>query len=898
MNPSGCLQCRLLAQPRSPSEWRTQYLEPDGHERGAPPASALKFGMNGSASSSSKCDHAVMATMSSRLFRPLLLCLAFVALSGAARAQSADAFTPQFRKFADAHCIECHGPDVQKSKLRLDTLTTKFDDKDISATWVKVLDKLAKALMPPPKSARPPAKELGAVTTELNRHLLTASLARQQQDGRVVLRRLNRTEYQTALRDLLGGAVDVKDLLPEDNTAAGFDNVSAVLDISSTHLLRYQDAAERALQTVIPSRPPVPFAERRTGRQISEKVKSYKDLPGKSVQVDGDALIMHVRPWAHVPCATPAVQQAGRYRVRASVYAVGTGGQPLPMISVAGMEWGRDDKDVRAVRDVPADKPTVIEGEFELKPRQVIAFFGMGLPSPRDFEAKQKGQALDPFTGPGLVVQWVEIEGPLDVWPPEGYVRLFGDVPLKPKSVAKAEAEGRPAPANAKRSEGQWIYDPLVVASTRPREDAERLMHTFLPQAFRRPVGAELERYYVQQAHAALDKGLPFSEAMLLGYKVALCSPHFLFLTEPITTTPGRRGNLDDYAVAARLAAFLWSSVPDTELMQLAAKGELTQPTVLRAQVERLLKDAKGRRFTQNFAGQWLDLRKINATSPDPQTYGEFDDFLFWSMPRETEMFFDEVLSADRSVTDFVHSDWTFLNQRLARHYGIAGVAGGELRKVSLSPGSHRGGVLTHASILKVTADGTRTSPVLRGTWVLDHMLGQPPAPPPPDAGSIEPDIRGATTIRQQLDKHRNTAACAACHQHIDPPGFALESFDVIGGWRDFYRGTRATKAGLVELANYPGRKVYRGPDVEQGGQTHDGRPFKDIDDYKQLLLADKDQLARNVAEKLLVYATGADIQFADREVVEQLVAKAREKNYGFRSLLHEVVQSRIFLNK
>ncbi len=197
-------------------------------------------------------------------------------------------------------------------------------------------------------------------------------------------------------------------------------------------------------------------------------------------------------------------------------------------------------------------------------------------------------------------------------------------------------------------------------------------------------------------------------------------------------------------------------------------------------------------------------------------------------MPRETERFFEEILRDDRSLTEFVDSDWTFLNQRLAQHYGIAGVSGGELRKVKLPPGSHRGGVLTHASILKVTADGTRTSPVLRGKWVLDRILGQPPAPPPPDIPAIEPDIRGATTIRQQLDKHRNTPACASCHRHIDPPGFALETFDVIGGWRDFYRASRPGRRGLVDLANYPGRQIYRGLDVEMGGTTPDGRAFQD----------------------------------------------------------------------
>jgi hypothetical protein len=264
-------------------------------------------------------------------------------------------------------------------------------------------------------------------------------------------------------------------------------------------------------------------------------------------------------------------------------------------------------------------------------------------------------------------------------------------------------------------------------------------------------------------------------------------------------------------------------------------------------------------------------------------------------MPRETELFFEEVLRSDLSLTDFVHSDWTYLNQRLSQHYGIGDVFGGELRKVKLPADSHRGGVLTQAAVLKVTADGTRTSPVLRGKWVLDRILGQPPNPPPPDIPAIEPDIRGATTIRQQLDKHRHTPACAACHRAIDPPGFALENFDVIGGWRDFYRGTRGQ---LVDLANYPGRKIFRGLDVEQGGETPDGKPFKGIEEYKQILLADKDQVARNLARKLIIYATGADIQFADREVVEELVVKARENKYGFRSLVHEVVQSRVFLNK
>lgn len=803
------------------------------------------------------------------------------------------------KPFLETHCIDCHGPDTQKAGLRLHELKPDFADSAAFSQWIKVLDKIHSGAMPPKSRPRPDARDAAAVVHWLTSTLHQASLQTQLAQGRVVLRRLNRTEYETTLRDLLGAPVEVKDLLPEDSSAAGFDNVSAVLDVSAVHLLRYQEAADKALRAVIPNRPAPPSARlRRSGREVADKQQFFKDLLDKVVRVDGDTLLMYVRPYGHIPCATPTAPVAGRYRVRASVYAVQTDGKPLPMLMTCRDQYGRDDQDVRAVRDVPEGKAIVVDEEVTLKAREMIVFQGWTLPALRTVDQLGKG-GLAQYKGPGLAVEWVELEGPLDAWPPAGYQRLFGDVPLKPKSVAKLEAEGKPAPPSpAKRSDNWWIYDPLTIAPREPMKDAERLMRAFLPIAFRRSVDEKLQAYYVKMIHDGLERKLPFEEAMLLGYKAALCSPHFLYLIEPVAF--GKTTALDDYAIASRLAYFLWSSMPDAELLDLAAKGELTKPSVRRAQVERLLKDARAKRFTANFAGQWLDLRLINATSPDPQIFIEYDPFLYWSMPRETEVFFEAILRDDRSLLEFVHSDWSFLNQRLAQHYGITGVDGGELRKVTLPPDSHRGGVITHASILKVTTDGTRTSPILRGKWVLERILGQAPSPPPPGTPAIDPDIRGATTIREQLDKHRHTPACASCHRHIDPPGFALENFDAIGGWRDFYRVPRALKPGekQIELANYPGRKIFRGLDVEKGGELSDGRAFKNIDEYKELLLTDKDQLARNLAQKLLVYATGADIQFADREVVEQLVTRSREQKYGFRSLIHEVVQSGVFLNK
>jgi hypothetical protein len=807
-------------------------------------------------------------------------CLAMVGallVARGAMGQDDSKFKSDLRSFTTKHCIACHGLDEQRAGLRLDSLATSFGSEAELRTWQKVFDRLSKGEMPPIDQPRPPASDLKNITTGLGQRLRDASLARQRAQGRVILRRLNRTEYENTLSDLVANWVPVKDLLPEDNVVAGFDNVSSGLEISPTHLLRYQDAAEKALASVIPKTPPMPVKDRRTGRQITEKVALFKDLMDKVVRLDGDTLILYCRQWNHIPCCTTQVSQAGLYRVKASLYAVGDAPERLPVkISVRDL-YGTDE--LKVVRDVAVGKPVVIEEEFELKPKQVVTLSGWSLP-PTRHKPSLGFEPLEQHRGPGLAVEWIEIEGPLDPWPGLGYQRLFRDVPLEPRSVARPG--GGTAPT-------------LVPVSRQPQKDADRLIRAFLPRAFRRPVKRELADRFVKVVHDELDRKRTFGEAMLFGYQAVLCSPHFLFLTEPIRSEE-KGGPLDDYALAARLSYFLWSTMPDAELNKHANQGDLKDPQVLRQQVERMLKDPQAERFTKNFAGQWLDLRNIDATSPDPQIYGEFDDFLFWTMPRETERFFEHILEQDLSVTTFIDSDWTFLNQRLAQHYGIPGVTGGELRMVSLPKESHRGGVLTQASVLKITADGTRTSPVLRGKWVLDRILGQPPSPPPPDIPSIEPDIRGATTIRQQLDLHRHTEACATCHRHIDPPGFALESFDVIGGWRDFYRGTGSRKK--MALPNYPGREVLVGLKVEIGGETSNGQKFRDIDEYKTLLLADRDQIARNIIEKLVIFATGAEIQFADREVVEELLAKSRERNHGFRSMIHDIVQSRLFLNK
>lgn len=819
------------------------------------------------------------------MFRPIVAWSLFAA--------SALAFEPKVRPLIEAHCLECHGEEVQKGRLRLDGAV------DIG-TWIKVHDRLAAGEMPPKKAEQPSQAMRDESLGILRESLHAASLEEQRSQGRVPLRRLNGTEYENTVRELVGTRVKLRDLLPAENSAGGFDNVSAVLDLSSTHLLLYQEAAEKAVASAIPIHPHLPVRERRTGREISQKGSNFQQTLTRSCYLKGDSLVVYSKLPRYGLVCTPNVLGAGRYRVRFSGHAVGTANRPVP-VAYATIDRGREPPVVRDVVDFQPGAPRVIETEIDLEAGEAFV-----LQLLLNWDIRATKEPIEAHTGPGFLIEWLEIEGPVDPFPSQAYRTLFGNAELMPRSVAKAKAEGRRTQDWSQRNNiYQWLNDPLEPVSTRPKEDAETLLRAFIPRAFRGPVDEETLRHFIGRVHAKLDAGESFVNAMAFGYKSVLTSPHFLFFKE----TPGR---LDRLALANRLAYFLTSLPPDEELLA----ADVTNPEELRRQTDRLLRSPRSRGFTENFTGQWLELRKIDATIPDPNLYGDFDGTLLWSMPEETRRFFDEILQNDRSLLEFVDSSWTLVNRRLAGHYGIeeafdtaepqpvlpatplASLPQSEFRRVNLPAGSHRGGVMTQGSVLKVTADGTTTSPVLRGKWVLEHLLGKAPPPPPPDVPAIEPDIRGATTIRQQLDKHRSLASCNSCHQHIDPPGFALESFDPIGGYREFYRASTKTAAGIVTLPGYSGRPVYRGPDVEKGGVTHDGKPFATVEDYKKLLLEDPDQIARNLAGKLLTYATGAEPQFADREEIERIVARMKTGNYGLRTLVHEIVQSRPFTHK
>ncbi len=802
-------------------------------------------------------------------------------------------------KFFVQHCQSCHRGEKPKGDFRVESLSQDFADKENRLRWLKVLEQVKEGTMPPKEKPRPPAEEVKVLTDWIGKRAAAAEAARSAAQGRVVLRRLNRAEYQNTVRDLLGVEVDLKDLLPIDETTSGFDNSAEALHVSSYLMENYLEAADRVLDAAIAGGPKPQTVKRRF--DIKEE-KSVKPTGSVYRHVDDGVAIFSSWVSANIQVTLWNFQtrERGRYRFRISGYGFQTE-KPITFHVMAGPLNAAAQQYLIDYFDVPANKPTVVEFVEPMESAQTIRIITDGLGAiPPDVEKA----GADKFKGPGLVVQWVEIEGPLlDSWPPKSHRQIFGDL----KQIPAPDAD------HPHRRE---------VVSEQPLVDAERILRDFTRRAFRRAVTDDDIKPFVARVRTKLDQGASFEQAMRVGLRAVLVSPHFLFLREK-TGTENRA--LDDFALANRLSYFLWSSMPDEELMDLAAKRMLTaegergrrgegekgkaEPLVspsprlplspsatLHAQVERMLRDPKAKSFTENFAGQWLGLRNIDATMPDRMLYPEYDDILKVSMVRETLLFFDEVLKNDLSLTNFVASDFTLLNGPLAKHYGIPGVEEGlEFRKVSLLPESHRGGVLTMAAVLKVTANGTTTSPILRGAWVLDRILGTPPPKPTMDVEAIDPDIRGATTIRNQLAKHRSNAACATCHVKIDPPGFALENFDVIGGWRDHYR---SIGDGQPVILN--GRRVryLNGPPVDAADVLPDGRRFQNIDEYKQLLLSDKDQLTRALTEKLLTYATGATPTTADRPEIESIVSQVRNKNCGFRTLVHEVVQSELFQKK
>ncbi|CAN5221031.1 DUF1592 domain-containing protein [soil metagenome] len=741
--------------------------------------------------------------------------------------------------FLANHCYECHDGRLAKADLNLEDLPTDLADGDGIGAWTAVHDRIARGEMPPEDANQPSPAD-----RDRSRQLLAALLTDAHRAGReVILRRLNRVEYEYTVRDLFGIDAPVKEMLPEDAARHGFDNIGAALSVSTEQMEAYLETADTVLDEVFgPAEEPKRMAATFNFRDI---IREEGDT--KTVRITDDGVVLFNSGYNPSVVRTFNNPGPGIYRVRIQAKGVQTD-DPVTMLVYGGV-WGLRDKHIVGFYDIPPGELTTIEFTDRLwEPSDTYEIY--------PFDTIHGQNDPESYDGPGLFVGDIEIEGPLGDWPPPSRTDLLGG----------------------------------AVPGSGSLEDAQRILDALLPRAFRRPVGPEDSAPLLALIQHGLEAGIPFESALRSGLKGMLCSPEFLFLEEPGGEEIG------DYALASRLSYFLWSSLPDAELLALAGDGRLRQPQIQRQQVERMLGDEKADRLIENFTGQWLRLREIDFTLPDQKLYPDYDELLKRSMVEESHRFFREILDADLGLDYFIDSDFVFANERLARHYGIDGVKGQAMQKVSLPEGSVRGGVLTQASVLKVTANGTATSPIMRGVWLLDNILGQPSPPPPSGVPAVEPDIRGATTFREQLALHRDTASCARCHRKIDPPGFALESFDVIGGWRGHYR-TLGGGDWVDGDPRYPHRTIqYRkGPEVNSQGQTEDGREFADIRDYKRILLEDKEQLARSLTEKLLTYALGRGLGFSDRPGVDAIVANLEAGGYGLRTLVHEIVQSEAF---
>jgi hypothetical protein len=782
-----------------------------------------------------------------------------------ARKPDARLYEEQVQPFLTKYCQKCHAGEKPKGRFKVAELLPDLSDKAGHTQWLKAVEQIESGEMPKGKGPRPTEKEIKVVSDWVLQGIVTADASRRATQGRVVYPRLNRVPYENTMHDLLGVKIDLKSRLPADASVDGFDNVGDALHMSSFMMERYLEAADAALNVAIANRPkPPPCQTVRYSLKDTHTLKAATESVYRII--DKTVVCFCSSLWHDVYLTQFYPSERGLYRFRISASGVQSKNKPVTFrVTRGGRLTGKSG--LIGYFDAPPDQPKVFEFVEYFEPRTTIFILPHGLEGANT--VKQVGAAN--WDGPGLAVHYVEVEGPLnDTWPPAGHRQIFGN-------LAQAAA---PLPNERDRVE---------VVSKNPAADAERILRSFARRAFRRAVTDEDLKPFVGLVKAKLAEKQSFEQAVRVGLMALLVSPEFLFRRE-------KPGTLDDFALASRLSYFLWNTMPDDELLALAEQKKLGQPEVLRQQVDRLLQSPKVSAFTESFLGQWLSLRDIDFTEPAYIYYPDYDHMLKVSMLREPELFFEEVLRNDLSLTNFIASDFTFVNGPLARLYKVPGPDGWEFSKVTLPKDSHRGGLMTMAGVLKVTANGTETNPSVRGKWVMDRLVGKPPPEPPPDVPGLPPDVTGATTIRERLAKHRNDAACAACHAKFDFAGMALENYDVIGGWRDNYRTNGRGKPVIRNGKVWP--YFREGLKVDASDETPGGQRFRNVDEFKELLLKDKDQVARSLTTKLLTYATGGPPEPADKPEIEAIIQKIRARNYGFRTLIHEMVQSKMFRNK
>jgi len=793
-----------------------------------------------------------------------ILVFVFLVLNVILRRSTAD----DLRPFLRSQCFDCHAGEAREGGLDLSTLPFELASPQSFAQWERIHDRVANGEMPPKSTAVPKLAERAAFLKSLGDNLHAAH----QASKGTVLRRLNRQEYQNTLNDLFGTNSKLVDRLPEDSRAHEFENVGEALSISMVQMQRYLECITTVLDEA---------TQRTTEKPQSKLVKaSYADTQGAEKWLgsiwlkrpDGAVVFFKSFGYPSGMLREANVRQDGWYKVRVTGYAYQSE-SPITFGLGASTFMRGVEQPTFGYFALHPGKPTTIETTAWIPARYMVEITLDGLTD----RGALKQTPIERYKGPGLAVHSIEVEGPLVAeFPTRGHRLLFD-------GLQRDEVPPRNRSDRAKSS----FMPKFEIKSA----DVTPALLCVASKAFRRPATVEQIKPFLALFDSELRSGATTEEALRAAVMAIFSSPDFLFLRE-------RPGLLDDFALASRLSYFLTRTSPDEELLQLAVQGKLTRdPAMLMTHTERLLKHAHSERFVADFTDAWLNLRDINFTTPDGLLFPEFDPFLQWSMLAETRAFVRKLIDDNLGVGNLVKSDFAMLNNRLAEHYGIAVVLGPEIRPVKLNADSVRGGLLSQASVLKVSANGTNTSPVVRGVWVMERLLGQAPPPPPPGVPGVEPDIRGASTLRELLDKHRKLDSCRGCHQAIDPPGFALESFDPIGGWRDHFRRLGGGKQIDKEVR---GRSVrYKlGPPVDASGQLLNGDTFNGFNEFRELLLRDQSVLAKALTAKLLIFATGREMGFSDRAEIERIVKDSQASQHGVRDLVRLVVASETFRRK
>ncbi len=788
-------------------------------------------------------------------------------------AQTAPSFENTVLPYLEENCAYCHNAKKQSGGLDLEQFKTAATLNDKRETWDLILQKIHTGEMPPKGAPKPEPAASKAVIGWLEKECERLDKLVKPDPGRVTARRLNRAEYNNTVRDLLGVDSKPADDFPQDDSGYGFDNIGDVLSLSPVLMEKYLTAAEKVARTAVfgvPAMKPSVTERRGQGRKIEPAFTPLAEYDTTGLSLPNSLHLTHRFPVEaeytfrlHLNGARPA----GSEGVKFAIWVDGKVVEAKPLDPEGGASF---DEGKQVFDSFTLDfRAKVAAGEHWIAATPMNLYEGLPLglnglnpskktpPPPPVFKERpdlsaeindRRRKAFEARKPEKVPVNTVRV-GRMDIGGP--YNQTLG-----------ATLESRKKIFVCGHADGQH-----------KTECATKIVKDLARRAYRRPVTSSEIQPLTNLVSLAQSKGDSLEEGVCLSIQAMLVSPHFLFRLEqdkPATISDvGTR--LNPHELASRLSYFLWSSMPDDELLRAADNGSLRKPAVLQAQVARMLKDEKTRALVENFGGQWLELRKLESSKPDREKFPEYDDYLRMSIQRETEMFIESVVREDKSILDFIDGKYSFLNERLAKLYNIQNVKGPEFRKVSLVGNPQRGGILTHASVLTVSSYTTRTSPVLRGKWILDNILNAPPPPPPPDVPNLdETKIGSELTLRQQLEAHRKNPTCASCHARLDPLGFGLEKFDAIGAWR--------TMDGKLP--------------VDDSGELPDGRKFSGPEELRKIILADRDAFAQGLTEKLLIYGLGRGLERYDKPTIKKIAAQVAANNYKFSSVVLEIVNS------